>query len=433
MQKVLILSYFFPPCNLTASQRAYGWALYLKRFGYYPVIITRNWDYPINNSLDLVKSSGKEIKIEKFDSYEVHYLPYQANLRDRLLRKTKKSWFIRLLGKSLTFLELLTQNFITRILPYSSLYRYSNHILSTNKDFKAILITGKPFTLFHFGTLLSKKNNVPWIADYRDDWTTCEITNKKSIIDKLLHFLEQKSEKKWLATASGFTTISEHYKNKIQAFIGINGHVIYNGFFENDFENITLDSSENNDFTIIYNGTLYPTQPVEKFLNVFKNWIDKNEIKQGVKLKFVGLAFDTVQSNRVKKAFKGYEKFLEITARINRPEVLRQQKQAQILLMLSHNNIKGIPSSKIYEYLAIEKPILVFPSDFDVLEEIVCSYNLGKIANTNEELKAYLNISYSNFIQNRKPEVADKKYINTFNRIHQTKVLADIINGITKA
>ena len=42
-KKVLILSYFFPPCNLPASQRSYGWATQLHEYGYHPIIITRNW------------------------------------------------------------------------------------------------------------------------------------------------------------------------------------------------------------------------------------------------------------------------------------------------------------------------------------------------------------------------------------------------------
>ena len=58
MKKVIVLSYFFTPCNLTASQRALGWAKYLKEFGYYPIIITRNWDLPIGKPEDAGISSG---------------------------------------------------------------------------------------------------------------------------------------------------------------------------------------------------------------------------------------------------------------------------------------------------------------------------------------------------------------------------------------
>jgi hypothetical protein len=34
LKKVIVLSYWFPPCELTASQRAYSWALNFKKFGY---------------------------------------------------------------------------------------------------------------------------------------------------------------------------------------------------------------------------------------------------------------------------------------------------------------------------------------------------------------------------------------------------------------
>lgn len=56
--------------------------------------------------------------------------------------------------------------------------------------------------------------------------------------------------------------------------------------------------------------------------------------------------------------------------------ILLQQK-ADLLLMLTHRGQKGIPSSKLYEYLAIQKPILCFPSDHDIVEETLLQTKAG--------------------------------------------------------
>ena len=64
MEKVLIISYFFPPCNLTASRRALNWAQNLREFGYDPIVITRKWDHEIKNPSDLGKDS-KQIIFQK--------------------------------------------------------------------------------------------------------------------------------------------------------------------------------------------------------------------------------------------------------------------------------------------------------------------------------------------------------------------------------
>ena len=61
MIRAVVLSYFFPPCNLTASQRAYGWAKYLNRNGYYPIIITRSWDVAILKPEDALKKAGNKV------------------------------------------------------------------------------------------------------------------------------------------------------------------------------------------------------------------------------------------------------------------------------------------------------------------------------------------------------------------------------------
>ena len=50
MKKILIISYFFPPCNLTPSQRTISWARLLHKHGYYPIVITRRWDTKINSA-----------------------------------------------------------------------------------------------------------------------------------------------------------------------------------------------------------------------------------------------------------------------------------------------------------------------------------------------------------------------------------------------
>lgn len=72
----------------------------MKNGDYYPIIITRNWDTKINNSTtDAYKSSGDEVKIEKFEHYEVHYLPYKASFKDQL--------FIRLEGTKFYFIYLI--------------------------------------------------------------------------------------------------------------------------------------------------------------------------------------------------------------------------------------------------------------------------------------------------------------------------------------
>ena len=84
MRNVLIVSYFYPPCSLTAAQRPAGWVKYLPSYGYRPIVITRNWNVPLQQPEDQLRDAGIQLEIEETDTHEVHYLPYRSSIRDRL-------------------------------------------------------------------------------------------------------------------------------------------------------------------------------------------------------------------------------------------------------------------------------------------------------------------------------------------------------------
>lgn len=431
MKKVLVISYFYPPCNLPASNRVLGWAAYLKEYDFYPVIVTRQWDIPINKPEDLHLSCGTSIRHEVKDSHEVFYLPYKASLRDKFFLKYKKK-YANLIRRALTFFELLFQNYFVQAVPYKNFYTFSKEYLKNNPDISLIIITGNPFVLFKFGDKLHKEFSIPWIADYRDDWNTTEIWRPRNLAEKLICKIERKSEKKWLASSEFFISVSDHYVNKISSFINKRGYVIYNGFFEKSEE--YLNQPFFTDFTITYNGTLYKTQKIEIFLDGFKKVVDFFRKRIKVSLCFPGLAYDTFQAERVQKYLKGYESNIIITSRIPRNEVLIIEARSHCLLMVSHQDIKGIPSSKIFEYLAFRKPILLCPSDNDVLQNILLETGLGLICKNSDEVFSSLKNLIIEFIETDRLLIsANESFIQKYSRRFQTATFASLIKKYVHA
>ena len=427
MKKVIVLSYFFTPCNLTASQRALGWAKYLKEFGYYPIIITRNWDIPIGKPEDAAISSGETIVHEKNENYEVYYLPYKSSFRDKLY--SKKSGAITFLRKGLTFFEMLLFNFTTRVLPYRNIYTFTKKYLKENKDIDRLIITASPFPIFRFGYLLNKKFGIKWLADYRDDWSTCEARIYTSL-EKFLNIFERNSERKWIKSSSFISTVSNHYKNKITNFTRKEGFTLLNGYFEEDFQDLKHIDSEV--FTIVYNGSLYASQPVEKILNAFHLFLDKHiENKKLIKFIFAGTAYDKNQLHRINNASKAFAENIVVTERSPRKEILDLQSASHALIMISHLNCKGIPSSKIYEYLAIGKPILSYPPDGDIIDETLENYNLGYVCSTEEIFADQLSELFTRFLNQKSNElISDKEYVKSFSRRNQSKKTAEILDKI---
>jgi glycosyltransferase involved in cell wall biosynthesis len=386
MKEILILSYFYPPCTLTAAQRPAGWVKHFYDYGFRPIVITRNWDLKITKQEDQLRDAGKEVVIDNSEKFEIHYLPYKASLRDRIFNSSNP--ILKKGSKLLTFINSIGENYSNRFIPFSNFYDYASKLIEERKT-NLLIITANPFIQFRFGYLLHKKYGISWIADYRDDWTTSEIIKPTSFVEKILFSFQQTSEKKWVKTASFITSVSEVYTKRISKFVGVRGETILNGF---DELYPIKQNQDNQNFIITYNGSLYHTQDVEGFIQSIKKCIDYFAGRIFIRVQFPGVAYDPLQEKRILNLILGYEKHFLLTDRIPKKEVIQLQRHSDLLLMLTHLGTKGIPSSKLYEYLAIQKPILCYPSDFDIVEQTISAVGNGIIVNDLNQLFTELKI-----------------------------------------
>src|SRR5687768_6104456 len=80
MTTILIVSYFFPPCNIVAAQRIKSFADNFKKFGLYPVIVTRHWTGEENSTAGYESENLDPPTVTDFDTYTLIELPYAARL-----------------------------------------------------------------------------------------------------------------------------------------------------------------------------------------------------------------------------------------------------------------------------------------------------------------------------------------------------------------
>ena len=422
MKEVLIISYFYPPCTLTAAQRPAGWVKYMYDFGFRPIVITRNWDLKISKPEDQLIDAGKELVIEYSEKYEIHYLPYKASTRDRIFNSSNS--ILKKGSKLLTFINGIGENYSNRFIPFSNFYKHACQLIE-KKKIDTLLISANPFIQFRFGYLLQKKYGVFWVADYRDDWTTTEILKPTSFVEKIVFEMKKRFEKKWVSTSSFIISVSSVYTKRISDFIGVRGETILNGF---DELYPTKEKEDLSTFIITYNGTLYKTQDVEGVIKAIKQCIDYFSDRIFIMVQFPGVAFDPSQSKRIQNLISGYENHFTLTERIPKKDVVEMQRESDVLLMLTHLGTKGIPSSKLYEYLAIQKPILCYPSDNDIVEKILFEIGNGIIASDVSTLVNEL----KTMIEKRNKDENFSKNINFeklkyYSQFHQTKKLVRLI------
>lgn len=426
-QPVLLLSYFFSPCNLTPTERVVSWAKYLQSEGYYPIIVTRNWDVPVKNATtDLYLSSGTEIRVEKKEGYEVHYIPYQAGFKDRLFMQVDGTrWYPLYLAVSMVF-NLLNKYFL-RLNPSYNLCAYAEPLIR-EKGIEKMVVTAPPFEFLGYGHTLHKKTGIRWIADYRDDWSTSEL-DRGNIFKQLVQWMNRPAEKKYLSSVAQFCSVSPYYVEKIGAFLGKSGFLLSNGYMP---ENYAGQYPSFEQFTITYVGSIYPSQPIELFLKAFQRFLQKHpEATEKSCLRFIGIAQEPAIRQRILNAMKGYENVLEFTARIPKQEAIEQQARSHALLACAHTGLKGVPGSKLYEYIALKKPVILYPSDGDILENTLAETQQGLRCLSEEDCVAQLQTLWSLYLENHGGSMpVNEVAIAAYSRKVISKRLATALNNL---
>ena len=426
MKKILVLSYFFPPCTQTASNRVLGIVSHLKGLGYHPIVVTREWDVPLSMPKDTLVSSGTNIRHVENELYEAYYLPYKSSFRDRIYIKSEKILFYKYFSKLLTFfmsfLELISYKFI----PYSNLYTFSKQLIKNDSEINCVFISANPYMLFKFGYLLNKTTKISWIADYRDAWTTNSMSKKERNIYKLLYFFYRRFEKKWVSTSSFFTTVSEKYVHNIGQLISKPGFYIYNGL--NDFSNKNQPDKQDRQFIrVLYAGTIYKNQDVESLL---KNVYEMNQsLTLKIGLSFVGVSFNSAQQARIANSIY-FTEHIKLYPWLSKSELNKMIEETDLLLMLSYKGYDGIPTSKLFEYLSYHKPIILYPTDNGLLAHILSEVGTHHILQSDKDLIEILTAYSNNYNEAFQKFSVYENNLDKYLTINQVKRLVTKINTI---
>lgn len=431
MQPVLILAYYYPPCPLTASARPASWAAYLAEFGYYPTVISRSWEHPIASAADTSHPSGTE-PVERRDARgRTIWMPYRGNLRDRIHARYGERR-LRLARRALSFAELVGQNFTLDAVPFRNIYLRAVELLEADAALRKVIITANPFVAFQIGYALKRRfPRISWIADYRDDWSTSELGGPGGALHDVVRRLEARSERRWVGTAAALTTVSGHYRDKLSAFVGRPGHVLLNGFSEEIAARAAAPQRRADEFVITYSGTLYPTQPVEIFLAGYRALVERYGQRLKFRIHFPGVAFRPEQGERVRRALAGSAAEVSISERVPQEAALALQAESHALLMMGHSGLRGIPSSKLYEYLCFRCPIVLCPDDHDVIHETLADTGLGVFCDTADEVVARLApIVEAQIAHGLAPPAGDATRIARYSRREQVRGLAALLDTL---
>lgn len=418
MKKLLILAYDFPPYNSIGAQRPFSWFNYLKEFGWEPIVVTRHWNDSIKNGIDYIKPSSKQkVEIEETEYGTIIRAPFKPNLRDKLLIRFGFDRFA-LLRRMLSLFYKMMEFHLSIFDNRTSIFKAANEYLKNHKV-DAIIATGEPFILFKYASQLSKKYFIPWVADYRDGWST---NYNRSKFDRIFY---QNIEKRLLKTTSCITTVSKAFSQQLKALSEKSVFVVYNGFFAEKFDKL-IPTSPKEKFVISFAGTLYPYQPIELFAEGLRILFKQGTYK--IKVQLIGVDFYPEQAQRIKQCLAGLPVLIESTNRLPHNEALLKLSDSHLFLLPASANHAQI-YAKVFDYLALTKPILLFKNDHGELAEIIEEVNAGFVADSAEEIANIVYNLYNEWQQSGNVKCHSKN-IEQYSRKEQTKKLTILLNEL---
>jgi glycosyltransferase involved in cell wall biosynthesis len=363
MNKVLIVTYYWPPSGGAGVQRWLKFSKYLPEFGWEPIILTVDPEYAAYPVTDFSLNDDLPSSIRVYPTPAVNYFGiYRKNKSKIPTAGFANSIDNTFKGKIFRFIR---GNFFLPD-PRKGWNKYAFKKaceLIEKEGIINIITTSPPHSTQLIGLKIKKKYPaLNWIADLRDPWT--DIYYYKQFYPTFISKrIDQRFEKSVLKKADKIITVGVSLKNLFSSKIkGVEykTEVITNGYDEDDFTGITPIIPAI--FTTTYVGTLSDIYPIDGFLNAVQIFKDKgNEII----LRFIGTVSqnqkDLIQS-------KSGDSILEFIPYVDHTAAIQYMINTSVLLLIipDHQSNKSIITGKIFEYNASGKPIICLgPLDGD--------------------------------------------------------------------
>ena len=241
---------------------------------------------------------------------------------------------------------------------------------------------------------IAKTKRIPLHIDLRDIAEQCDNNeyNKSSIanlriISKIYRNINITRRNKILHFANKITTVSPWHVDFIKQ-INPNTDLIYNGYDSTLFQHQIIKS---NFFDIVYTGKWYsPTLQDPTLLFQALTEINNPQIR----LIFYSDKKKHAQIKELTKKFNIKTPVI-INDYIPNNEIPNILNQSSIILVLTNKGNRGIMTTKFFEALGVEKPILCVRSDENCLAQTIKETECGLAATNVKEVKEFILYHYN--------------------------------------
>lgn len=360
--KILFVAHSYAPLNAISTYRVAHWIKYWLKNGHEVTLLTTK-KYGFEGPLDLVLGGQ-----EKLALVEIDYLPgwlgrklsgVKTELSSEPVTHKAPSILSRIkstLLKKLLFVAYFTLgSFLHPTMFWVKGANAAGRKLAREDEFDILVSSFGPLAVHLVArNIVKSKPGLKWVADYRDLWSLNHLPRRSSLLNKFERHLESKV----LKSATYCTAVSTDLSGQMESEFSVKCIEIQNGYDPDEFSDLSLgyfpeyfDQKKTN---IVYAGMIYPGRrdPTPLF-----KAIKKYNLETLVCVHFYGRKMgDLVEDVRR----LGLENCVFFHGYRERQLVLKEMASADALLFLESGSAdaSGVLTGKLFEYLALRKPIL---------------------------------------------------------------------------
>ena len=363
VKRVLFISYAFPPTGGGGVQRSVKFVKYLPTFGWEPTVLTAaNPSVPVQDS-DL----NQEIETGHANVLRARTFEPSYRVKSRLSHSTSAPGR-RLIRRCLRSLAMQVMQPDPQVMWNPAASRAAMRELS-ERPYDAIYATGPPFSSFLLGRSLKRRTGIPLVIDFRDEWM---IANEHLENYSLGRWAEQRHLRMLrsvLRAADAVITTTRASEQEIHRYaekfdVRPSIQCIYNGYDPDDLAGLTSCEHSVNRLRIVYTGTLWKLTDISPLVTSLKQLAEcASTTAQRIELVLIGRR--TCPQDALVKQLQSLPIHVECHDYVPHRQALQMASQADVLLLLlaDQNGAERVVPAKLFEYMALSKPILAICPD----------------------------------------------------------------------
>ena len=294
------------------------------------------------------------------------------------------------------------------------------------QGFDVVFTTAPPFSTHLIGERAARAVGVPWVAEYRDNWTVNPLYRRGPVAQRI----NARTERRFLRRATGVVVVSDAAAEEmVAAFPWLAGSVTVarNGY---DPDDLPSPSGRPEVFEIAYAGSLDERRDPRPFLRALARVASARQgFLDQLHLRFMGNIAPWVLTDA--EAAVGSTR-VSGDGLVPHREALARAVNAAVLLGITTRQEAGGAglTSKLFEYLGLRRPVLMLAPAGPARDLVARSGGgLGADPEDEEGIAAALTTLYDEWTQGRE-RIADTSVLEGLTRRETARAVA---NALSKA